>query len=311
VNRLCGSGFQAVICAAQEILLGEAHTALVGGTENMSQSPFAVRNMRFGTRLGSKYDFEDTLWEGAIDQHIKTGVGQTAETLGAKFGITREQCDQFALRSQNRWSAANKAGYFKNELAPVTIKGKGGKDKVFEVDEHPREKTTLEGLAALPSVFKKNGSVTAGSSSGVCDGAGALVLADEESVKELNLTPLARLVSWQAYGVDPHIMGYGPVMAIRGALKRANLTLEQMDLVEVNEAFGAQFLAVEKELGLDPEKTNVNGGAIAMGHPLGMSGARITAHLAYELKRRDKKYGIGAACIAGGQGMALLIESVH
>jgi acetyl-CoA acyltransferase 2 len=309
INRLCGSGFQSIISAAHEILNGEAHVAVAGGTESMSQAPFAVRNIRFGTGLGKKYEFEDTLWEGLTDNQIKTPMGVTAENLGAKYGVSRQEADEFALRSQTRWRLANNAGYFKAETAPITVKGRGGKEEVFDTDEHPRE-TTLESLASLKPVFKKDGLVTAGSASGVCDGAGAVVVADEESLKKHRLTPLARIVSWHVAGVDPNIMGIGPVPAIRGALKKANLKLEDIDLVEVNEAFAAQYLAVEKDLGLSPDSTNVNGGAIALGHPLGASGSRITAHLVHELRRRKAKYGIGSACIGGGQGIAILLESV-
>lgn len=308
VNRLCGSGFQSIVNVAHEILLSEAHIGVAGGTENMSQAPYAARNIRFGTTLGGKYEFEDTLWEGLTDQLIKTPMGITAENLGAKYGITRQQCDEYSLKSQTRWRLANNAGYFKQEIASVTVKGRKG-EEIFEVDEHPRE-TTMEILTKLKPVFKKDGLVTAGSASGVSDGASAIVLADEDAVKKHHLTPLARFVAWYACGCDPNIMGIGPVPAIQGLLKKTNLKLENIDLVDVNEAFAAQFLSVEKELKLNPDQTNVSGGAIAVGHPLGASGNRITVHLVHELKRRKGKYAIGAACIGGGQGIAVLIENV-
>nr|XP_054757407.1 3-ketoacyl-CoA thiolase, mitochondrial-like [Lytechinus pictus] len=251
---------------------------------------------------------EDTLWATLTDAHIKTPMGITAETLGAKYEVTREDCDEFALLGQQRWAEANKAGIFDAELAPIELATKKG-PKSVTTDEHPRE-TTLAQLAKLPPVFKKNGLVSAGNASGICDGAGAVILASEEAVTKHNLTPLARLVSYNVAGCDPSIMGIGPVYAVRSALEKAGLTLDDMDLVEVNEAFAAQFIAVERELGLDRQKTNVNGGAIALGHPVGASGSRITAHLVHELRRRGNKYGVGSACIGGGQGIAVILESL-
>ncbi|XP_029436041.1 3-ketoacyl-CoA thiolase, mitochondrial-like isoform X1 [Rhinatrema bivittatum] len=308
VNRLCGSGFQSIVTGCQEICLKESEVVLCGGTESMSQSPYAVRNIRFGTKFGMDYKLEDTLWAGLTDLHIKTPMGVTAENLAEKHKISREECDKYALKTQQRWKAANDAGYFNAEMAPIEVKTRKGKEKL-EQDEHPRPQVTLEQLAKLPSVFKKDGTVTAGNASGVCDGAGAVIIASEESLKEHKLTPLARIVSYHATGCDPTIMGIGPVSAINGALKKAGLSLKDMDLVEVNEAFAPQYLAVEKSLGLDPEKTNVDGGAIALGHPLGASGSRITAHLVHELRRRGGKYAVGSACIGGGQGIALIIEN--
>ncbi|XP_069682003.1 3-ketoacyl-CoA thiolase, mitochondrial [Periplaneta americana] len=310
VNRLCGSGFQAVVSGAQNIVLGDSKVVLTGGAENMSQSPFIVRDTRFGTTLGQPIQMEDALWVGLTDTYCNTPMAVTAENLAEKYKIPREEVDQFALRSQNFWKKANDSGYFKEEIAPVTVKVKG-KEQAVDVDEHPRPQSTLEGMAKLPALFKKNGVVTAGSASGICDGAGAVILASEEAVKEFGLKPLARLVGYSVVGVEPTIMGIGPAPAIQNLLKVAGKQLAEIDLVEINEAFGAQTLACQKELGLDLEKLNVNGGAIALGHPLGATGARITTHLVHELRRRKAKFGIGSACIGGGQGIALLLESIH
>ncbi|XP_059046471.1 3-ketoacyl-CoA thiolase, mitochondrial [Achroia grisella] len=307
VNRLCGSGFQAIVNSAQDILTGAANVSVAGGVENMSQAPFAVRNVRFGTALGTNLAFEDTLWAGLTDSYCGLPMGMTAEKLGAQFSITRDEVDNFALRSQQRWKTSNDAGVFKSEIIPVSLTVKKKQVNV-EVDEHPRPQTTLEGLKKLPPVFKKEGLVTAGTASGISDGSGALVLANEEAAK--NLKPLARLVGWSYVGVDPTIMGIGPVPAIENLLKVTKLTLNDIDLIEINEAFVAQTLSCAKALKLDHEKLNVNGGATALGHPLGASGARITAHLVHELRRRGLKRAIGSACIGGGQGIAVLVESV-
>ncbi|CAG9564318.1 unnamed protein product [Danaus chrysippus] len=307
VNRLCGSGFQSVINSAQDILSGVAEISVAGGVENMSQAPFAVRNVRFGAVLGSSYAFEDTLWAGLTDSYCNMPMGMTAEKLGAQYGITRDEVDNFAMKSQQRWKAANDAGVFKAEIEPVTLTIKRKEVKV-DTDEHPRPQTTLEGLKKLPPVFKKEGLVTAGTASGISDGAGALVLASEQAAK--NLKPLARLVGWSYVGVDPSIMGVGPVPAIENLLKATKLTLNDIDLVEINEAFVAQTLSCAKALKLDLEKLNVNGGATALGHPLAASGSRITAHLVHELRRRGLKRAIGSACIGGGQGIAVMVEAV-
>ncbi|XP_041365713.1 3-ketoacyl-CoA thiolase, mitochondrial-like [Gigantopelta aegis] len=306
VNRLCGSGFQAIINGAQEIMLGDSQVVLVGGTENMSQAPYALRNVRFGTRLGQDLVLEDTLWAGLTDQQVKTPMGITAENLAEKYNISRQECDEYALASQTRWKKANDAGVFKAEITPMKVKGKKG-EEVFDTDEHPRT-VTAEALAKLPSVFKKNGTVTAGNASGVCDGAGALVLASEAALKKHNLTPLARLVSYGISGCDPIIMGIGPVSSSKAALKAAGKELKDMEICEINEAFAPQCLAVMKELGLNPEITNMCGGAIALGHPLGMSGARISGHLVHELKRKNVQFALGGACIGGGQGITLIFE---
>ncbi|XP_072272558.1 3-ketoacyl-CoA thiolase, mitochondrial [Pyxicephalus adspersus] len=309
VNRLCGSGFQSVVNGCQEIALRESEIVLCGGSESMSQSPYAVRNIRFGTKLGVDLKMEDTLWAGLTDSLIKTPMAITAENLAEKYGISRQECDNFGFQSQQRWKAAQDAGYFTAEMAPIELKTRKGPVKM-EQDEHPRPQTTLEQMAKLPSVFKKDGVVTAGNASGISDGAGVLILASEEAVVKHKLTPLARIVAYHVSGCEPKIMGIGPVPAITEALKKAGLALKDIDLVEVNEAFAAQYLSVEKALGLDPAKTNVNGGAIALGHPLAASGSRITAHLTHELRRRGGKYAVGSACIGGGQGIAVILENV-
>ncbi|KAM4840996.1 3-ketoacyl-CoA thiolase, mitochondrial [Thomomys bottae] len=308
VNRLCGSGFQSIVSGCQEIGVKDAEVVLCGGTESMSQSPYCVRNARFGTKFGVDLKLEDTLWAGLTDQHVKLPMGLTAENLAAQHKISREDCDRYALQSQQRWKAANDAGYFNEEMAPIEVKTRKGK-QTMQMDEHPRPQTTLEQLQKLPNVFKKEGTVTAGNASGVSDGAGAVIIASEDAVKKHNFTPLARVVSYFVSGCDPTIMGIGPVPAISGALKKAGLSLKDMDLIEVNEAFAPQYLAVQKSLDLDPSKTNVNGGAIALGHPLGGSGSRITAHLVHELRRRGGRYAVGSACIGGGQGIAVIIQN--
>jgi len=273
----------------------------------MSQAPFVVRNVRFGTRFGSSYNFEDALFQALTDSYAKSPMAITAENLAEQYSITRKEVDEFALLSQQRWAQAAKEGAFNDEIAPIQLKTKKGPVD-FVLDEHPRPATTIESLSKLPPVFKKDGVVTAGNASGISDGAAALVLASEAAVRKHNLTPLARVVSWASVGVEPTIMGIGPVEAIRLALKRAGLELNSMDLVEVNEAFGAQYLAVEKALGLDRNKTNLCGGAISLGHPLGASGARITAHLVHQLRKKNLKHAIGSACIGGGQGIAVVLE---
>jgi acetyl-CoA acetyltransferase family protein len=309
VNRLCGSGFQAVVSGAEQILLGDAEVVLTGGTESMSQAPFVVRGARTGLPFGKPQQLADSLWEALTDSYTKMPMAITAENLAERHGITRADCDAYALRSQRAWAAANEAGRFRDEIAPIELKTKKGTVQ-FAVDEHPRPDTTPEGLAKLAPVFKKDGTVTAGNASGICDGAAAIVIASKEAAQRNGWKPLARLVNWGVAGCDPTIMGIGPVPAIRRALERSGTKLADYDLVEVNEAFAPQYLAVEKELGLDRDKTNVNGGAIALGHPLGASGARITAHLVYELRRRGGKLGIGSACIGGGQGIAVLVEAM-
>jgi len=312
VNRLCGSGFQGVVSGAQDIVLGESDVVLTGGAESMSQSPYLMPgpSVRWGTGLGSPLTMQDSLWSMLTDQHIKTPMGVTAENLAESHGISREACDEYALQSQQRFAKAQESGLFDKEIVPVEVKSRKGPQSITK-DEHNRPQTTPESLAKLPTVFKKEGGVvTAGNASGISDGAGALILASEEACKKHGLTPLARVVNWGVAGVDPRVMGIGPVPAIRRLLERAELTLDDIDLIEVNEAFASQFLAVEKDLALPREKTNTNGGAIAVGHPTGASGARILSHLVYELHRTQKQRAIGSACIGGGQGIAVLIERV-
>jgi acetyl-CoA acyltransferase 2 len=307
VNRLCGSGFQAVISGAEQLVLGDAEVCLVGGAENMSQAPHVVYGARWGLKFGQSPEFQDSLWGALTDSYTGCAMAITAENLAEQYGISREACDAYGVRSQKAWAAAQAEGKFDDEIAPVELKSRKGVT-LFATDEHPRPDANMESMGKLPPVFKKGGTVTAGNASGICDGAAALVVASAAAVKAHGLTPLARVVQWGVAGVDPTVMGIGPAPAIRVALERAGLGLGDMDLVEVNEAFAPQYLAVEKELGLDREKTNVNGGAIALGHPLGASGARITAHLVYELRRRQARYAVGSACIGGGQGIAIVLE---
>jgi acetyl-CoA acetyltransferase family protein len=307
VNRLCGSGFQAVVTGAEQILLGDAEICLVGGAENMSQAPHVVRGARWGLAFGKAPPFEDALWGALTDSYTGLPMAVPAENLAEKYKISREECDAFALRSQRTWGEAHAAGRFAAEIAPLELKSRKGPVR-FDKDEHPRPETTPEVLAKLAPVFKKDGVVTAGNASGICDGAAALVVASREAADRRGLTPLAKIVQWGVSGCDPKLMGIGPAPAIRRALERAGLEPGQIDLFEVNEAFAPQYLAVEKELGLPRDRTNVNGGAIALGHPLGASGARITAHLCYELARRGGRYAVGSACIGGGQGIAIVLE---
>eukprot|EP00164_Ancoracysta_twista_P004924 GFYU01006694.1.p1 GENE.GFYU01006694.1~~GFYU01006694.1.p1 ORF type:complete len:427 (+),score=133.05 GFYU01006694.1:101-1282(+) len=309
VNRLCGSGFQSLINGCQEIKLGESNVTLVGGAENMSQAPYAVRDVRFGTKLGVDLKMEDTLWATLTDSYCKTPMAITAENLAEQYNVSREECDEYALRSQHLLEKAQAEGRFDAEMAPVEVKSRKGPVQ-FAADEHGRKGAELGQFTKLAAIFKKDGTVTAGNASGICDGAGALVLANEESCGKYGYKPLARIVSYAVAGVDPHIMGIGPVPAINMALERANLKLDDMSLVEINEAFAPQYLACEKALNLNREITNTNGGAIALGHPVGASGARIMSHLTHELQRTQGKYAIGAACIGGGQGIAILIERV-
>jgi len=309
VNRLCGSGFQAVVTAAEQILLGEAKAVIAAGSENMSQAPHMFYGLRDGAaRFGKPPKLVDSLWESLTDSYVKTPMAVTAENLGDKYGITREMADAFALRSQQRWAACQESGGFADEIAPVEIKSRR-KTITVDRDEHPRPETTMETLAKLPPVFKENGLVTAGNASGICDGAAALVVVDAEWAKGRGIQPLAKLVQWGVAAVDPALMGIGPAPAIRNALDRAGLKQDDVDFFDVNEAFAPQFLSVEKELGLPEDRTNVNGGAIALGHPLGASGARITTNLIYTLKRHGKSLAVGSACIGGGQGLAVVLEA--
>jgi acetyl-CoA acetyltransferase family protein len=309
VNRLCGSGFEAIIQGAQLILLGEANAVLAGGTESMSQAPHVVRGARWGIRLGPPAPLEDTLWEALKDPECGLSMAETAERLAERYHLTRREVDEVALASQQRAKQAWDACVFENEVVPVPVKGKKGETADFRADEHMRPGTTLEGLLALKPYFKKDGLVTAGNASGIVDGAAATVVAGEAFAKAHGVKPLGRLVAWGVVGVEPDVMGIGPAPAARKALAKAGMTLAQMDLVEINEAFAPQYLAVEKELGLDRAKTNVHGGAIAIGHPLAASGTRISVHLLHALRQRKQRFGLGAACIGGGQGAALIVEA--
>jgi len=308
VNRLCGSGFEAIVQGAYQLLLGESRFVLVGGAESMSQAPHVIRGARWGLRL-NEGKLEDSLWEALTDRYVNLSMAMTAEALGEDYGITREQADDFAYLSQMRAKAAIEEGILQEEIVPVEVQKPRGEITRFTIDEHPRFHTTREGLARLSPYFKKDGLITAGNASGIVDGAAALVLTTMDLADQRRLKPLGRLVAWGVAGCDPEFMGIGPVPASKIALQKAGLRLEQMDLIEVNEAFAPQYLAVEQELGLDREITNVNGGAIALGHPLGATGARLTITLLYELRRRKKKYGLATACIGGGQGAALILEA--
>jgi acetyl-CoA acetyltransferase family protein len=308
VNRLCGSGIQAIVSGAQMIQLGEAATALVGGMESMSQAPHVVRGARSGFALGQG-QLEDSLMVALLDTYCNTPMAGTAENLARKFEISREEQDAYALRSQQEAKRAKAACYLSAEIVPVEVNTRKG-SFLFEQDDHLRPDTTLEVLAKLKPAFAKDGFVTAGNASGIVDGAAALVIANEEFVNSRNLKPMGRIVSWAYAGVEPEIMGIGPVPATRKALERAGLKLSDIDLIEVNEAFAAQYLAVEKELGLDRSRTNVNGGAIALGHPLGATGTRLVLTVLHELHRRGGRYGLATACIGGGQGIAMIVERV-
>jgi acetyl-CoA acyltransferase 2 len=310
VNRLCGSGFEAIVQGARLIGNGETEAVLAGGTEAMSPAPHLVRGARWGLKLGTPPPLEDMLWAALTDQHCGLSMGQTAERLAEQYHLTREAVDEVALRSQQAAQAAWAAGAFAEEVVPVPVADPRTRETVaWAADEHMRPGTTPEKLAALPPVFRKDGLVTAGNASGIVDGAAAVVIASERLASSHGLAPLGRLVTWGVAGVDPRIMGIGPVPAARQALERAGLSLEQMDRVEINEAFAAQYLAVERELDLDRGRTNVEGGAIAIGHPLGASGTRITLHLLHALRRTGGRYGLGAACIGGGQGIAVIVEA--
>ncbi|MFC7364242.1 MULTISPECIES: acetyl-CoA C-acetyltransferase [Bhargavaea] len=309
VNRLCGSGTQSIVSGTQMIKLGDAGIVLAGGAENMSMSPYASFKARFSQPKMGGMQFDDMLLSTLTDEYTGSGMGMTAEKLSEIHGISRGEQDEFAVLSNSRAAAARESGRFAEEIVGVEVKTRKGTNTINQ-DEHIKPEASTETLAKLRPSFKKDGTVTAGNASGINDGAASVVIAGEDAVNKHNLQPKARIVSYAITGVDPTIMGIGPVPAIREALRRAGLTLDQMDLVEVNEAFAAQYLAVEKELGLDRERTNVNGGAIALGHPVGVSGTRIVLSLAYELKKRNGRYGVASLCIGGGQGIALVIESV-
>lgn len=310
VNRLCGSGLQAIVSAAQVLLLGEGQIALAGGAENMTQAPHVLRGARTGYKLGQTPQLEDSLWEALVDSYIGCGMAITAENLAEKYNLSREQVDAYALRSQTAARRAQQARLLAEEIVPVTVKDRKGNAMQITQDEGIRD-TSMEALAKLPARFRQGGVVTPGNASGINDAGACVILATEEAVRQHNLKPMARLLSWGVVGVPPEIMGIGPAPAIRQALKRADLNLSDLDRVEVNEAFSPQYLAVEKELGLDRDKTNVNGGAISIGHPLAASGVRVTLTLMHELRRHHLKYGAASLCIGGGQGIAAIIENVQ
>jgi acetyl-CoA acetyltransferase family protein len=304
VNRLCGSGIQSVINAAEQLMLGEAEVVLAGGMENMSQAPHVIRGARKGFKLGQGA-LEDSLMAALLDSYVGLYMAQTSDNLSRKYDISREAQDAYALRSQQR--AAASMAKLSEEIVPVPV---GRKGELISTDDHVRPDTTAEGLARLRPAFAKDGFVTAGNASGIVDGAAMLVVTTAEKAEQKGKKPLGRILSWGISGCDPEIMGIGPVPATRIALKKANLTLDQMDLIEINEAFAGQILAVSKELGIDEQKLNVNGGAIALGHPLGASGTRLLLTLLYELRRSGKRLGLASACIGGGQGIAMIVESL-
>jgi acetyl-CoA acetyltransferase family protein len=307
VNRLCGSGLQSVISGAQMIQLGEASWVLAGGMENMSQAPHVLRGARAGFRLGAAPVLEDSLFVALKDSYCGCYMAQTSDNLAKKFGITREQQDQYALRSHERANAANTNGRFAEERVPVEVK-LGKKTVMVELDDHLFPGTSIEKLAALPAAFGPESMVTAGNASGIVDGAAAVVVTSASGARAAGKKPLGFVRAWASVGVDPTTMGFGPAPAIRRTLERAGVALEDVDLFEINEAFAGQYLAVEKDLGLDREKVNVNGGAIGLGHPLGATGTRLIYTLLIELGKRGKRYGIASACIGGGQGIAVLVE---
>jgi acetyl-CoA acetyltransferase family protein len=311
VNRLCGSGFQAVVSGAEEIIMGEADVCLVGGADSMSQAPHVARGLRWGVPLGKGGRLEDTLSEGLRDSLPGCAMGETAENVAKRYKIDRSSSDDFALRSQMLAKEGWANGIYNDEVITIPIKNPKTKEiQEFRRDEHMRPDSTAEGLAKLRPVFREGGVVTAGNASGIGDGAAALVIASADFAKERGLIPLGRLVSWGVAGVDPAIMGIGPVPASRKALQRAGLSMDDMDLVEVNEAFAPQVCAVEQELSIKRDRLNVHGGAIALSHPLAASGGRITAHLLHALRAGGKRYGLGTACIGGGQGIAIIVESL-
>ena len=308
VNILCGSGFQSWISASSLIELDQAQVVLACGVEQMSKIPFVIRSARDGHKMGDG-KLEDLLIASLTDSYAGVSMAITAENLALEYKILRNKVDEYACLSQKRYKEAKDLGVFEKEISPITVKSKRG-DFILHEDEHPRPDTTIDGLSKLKPLFKEEGVVTAGNSSGIVDGAASTILAGAEGVKKLAQKPIAKIINYASVGCDPKVMGIGPVMAIKKALKNANLNLDDMDLIEVNEAFSAQFLAVQQELDLDIKNTNVNGGAIAVGHPLGATGVRIMNHLAYELVRRDLELAVGSACIGGGQGISIIIKRV-
>lgn len=308
VNRLCGSGFQALVNAAEQIMTGQAQVVVAGGTESMSQAPHVIRGARWGIPLG-KGGLEDSLWTALTDSYTHLPMAITAENLAVKYELSQDEVDTYSVESQRRFGAAQEAGYFDAEMVGVELKSRKG-TTTFDKDEHNRPGTTLEGLRKLPKIFKKDGVLHAGAASGICDGAASMVMVSADFAKAHGLTPIARLVNWGVSGCDPKIMGIGPVPATQRAFERSETKVDDYDLFDVNEAFAPQVMSVIKALGLPKDKTNVNGGAIAVGHPLGASGARITAHLIHELRRRGGSLGLGSACIGGGQGISVIVEAM-
>ena len=308
VNKVCGSGLKSIILGAQAIMLEDADVVLAGGVESMSNTPYALKKARWGAKMGNDELVDLMVHDGLWDIFNNYHMGVTAENVASKFGINREAQDEFSAKSQNRAEAAIKSGKFKNEIVPVVIPQPKGDPVVFDTDEFPRFGTTKETLSKLKPAFKKDGTVTAGNASGINDGAAAVLLMSEEKAKEKGIEPLATIKSYGLSGVAPDIMGTGPIKASKNALKRAGLNVNDIDLVEANEAFAAQSIAVNRELGLDPERVNVNGGAIALGHPIGASGARILVTLLHELKRRNGTYGLATLCVGGGQGIAIVVK---
>ncbi len=308
VNKVCGSGLKSVALGAQSIMLGDADIVLAGGVESMSMTPYALKKNRWGAKMGNDEVVDLMIYDGLWDIFGNYHMGVTAENVAAKFGISREAQDEFSARSQNRTEAAIKAGKFKDEIVPVAIPQPKGDPVLFDTDEFPRFGTTKEILSQLKPAFKKDGTVTAGNASGINDGAAAVLLMSEQKAKELGITPLATIKGYASCGVPPEIMGMGPVSATRAAVKRAGINLDKLDLVELNEAFASQSVAATQELGLSPDKVNVNGGAIALGHPIGASGTRILVTLLHELNKRKGTYGLCSLCIGGGQGIAMVVK---
>lgn len=308
VNQACGSGLRAIILAAEKIMLGKADIVLAGGTESMSRVPYFADGARWGTKMGNVELVDGMYRDGFNDPLSGLVMGQTAENLAKQYNISRDEQDEFALRSQTRAEKAITENRFEDEIIPLEIKGRKGEVKVFERDEHPRFGSTIEGVRKLPPVFYKDGTVTAGNSSGITDGASSLLVMSEEAVNKNNITPQARIVDYEIVGVPPEIMGIGPVSAVNNLLARQNLKLDDIDLIELNEAFAAQVIACDRDLTMDADRLNVNGGSIALGHPIGCTGTRITTTLLHEMQKRRSKYGIATLCISGGMGIAVLIE---
>ena len=309
INKVCGSGLRTVAFAAQSIISGDNDIVVAGGMENMSMAPFFFFKARWGYRMGDGKLVDSMIQDGLWDAFNNYHMGITAENVAEKYGITREDQDAFSLNSQQKANLAIEKGLFKEEIVPVLIKGRKG-DTIFDTDEFPKKDSSAEGLAKLKPAFKKDGTVTAGNASGINDGAAAFVMMSTEKAKELGLKPMAKVLANASAGVDPKIMGIGPIPASQKALKKANLTIDDLDLIEANEAFAAQAIAVGKELKIDPSKLNITGGAVALGHPIGASGARILVTLLHGLKREKKKYGLATLCIGGGQGTATIVESL-